>query len=422
MEKETSYIVGFDLGIKYAQISYAGPNGEEGEVKDIPACLCKRNEANQWFYGREAQKFYAGGKGELFENLTELVMSGEKVDVEEQETEPEELLALFIRKCLDALDFYKEGAKIRALVIAVNDLSPRMIEALEKVKAKTLTDIEDVYFEAKAESLFYYTIHQPKELWSYEVGVLDFSDGFLKLYRIVMNHKSKPVLTTIEEEVFEDMVIPDAFPGIMEKDLYLEHMDERLCGIMEKFLEGRIVTGIYLTGKVFEKEWYPKTLKLLCRNRRVFGGNNLYSKGACYGGREKVFPEERNGNYLYLGREKLKSNIGVIKMEQGRQLTEILLEGGVNWFDAEAEFVFMPGEDYHLPVVIVPPDGGKERIVPVVLPEFPGRDIKSLRFKCRLSMASEKELLVEIEDAGFGEFYQSTGRRFEETVFLGGGL
>lgn len=422
MEKETGYIVGFDLGIKYAQISYAGLEGEEGEVKDIPVCLCKRNGANQWFYGREAQKFFAGGKGELFENLTELVLSGEKTAVGEGETEPEELLALFIRKCLDSLPFHKEGAGIRALVITVNDLSPRMIDALEKVKEKTLTDIEDVWFEAKAESLFYYTIHQPKELWSYEVGVLDFSDGFLKTCRIKMNHKSKPVLTTIEEELYEDMVIPDAFPGIMEKDLYLEKMDERLCGIMEKFLEGRIVTGIYLTGKIFEQEWYPRTLKLLCRNRRVFGGNNLYSKGACYGGWEKVFPEERSGSYLYLGREKLKSNIGISRMEQGRQRTEILLEGGVNWFDAEAEFFFMPGEDYHLPVVVIPPDGGKERIVPIVLPEFPNRDKKSLKFKCRLSMVSEKELLVEIEDAGFGEFYAPTGRRFEETVSLGGAL
>lgn len=422
MERETSYIVGFDLGIKYAQISYMGLEGGEGEVNDIPVCLCKRNGANQWFYGREAQKFFAGGKGILFENLAELVLSGEKVVVEEQETDPEELLALYIRKCLDSLAFYKEGARVRALVIAVNDLSPRMIEALEKVKEKALADIEDVYFETRTESLFYYTIHQPKELWSYEVGVLDFSDGFLKTYRIKMNHKTKPVLTAIEEEVFEDMVIPDVFPGIMEKDLYLEKMDERLCEIVEKFLEGRIVTGIYLTGKIFEKEWYQRTLKLLCRNRRVFGGNNLYSKGACYGGWDKVFPEEKEGNYLYLGREKLKCNIGINRMEHGRQLTEILLEGGINWFDAEAEFFFMPGEDHHLPVVIVPPDGGRERIVPIVLPEFPNRDQKSLKFKCRLSMASEKELLVEIEDAGFGEFYAPTGRRFEETVSLGGGL
>lgn len=422
MEKGTGYIVGFDLGTKYAQISYTGMEGGEGEINDIPACLCKRNGTNQWLYGREAQKAAADGKSILFEDPAGLAASGKKVFVEEQETEPEELLSLFIGKCLDSLDFRRNGAAIRALVITVGELSRGMVEILGRIRKRTLSAIEDVYFEGKAESLFYYTIHQPKELWSYEVGVLDFSDGFLKLCRIVMNHKSRPVLTTIEEEVFEDVVMPDNFSGIMEKDLYLEQMDERLYGIMEKFLEGRIVTGIYLTGKVFEKEWYPRTLKLLCRNRRVFGGSNLYSKGACYSGWEKVFPEEKNGNYLYLGREKLKSNIGVVRMEQGRQFVEILLEGGVNWFDAETEFVFMPGEDYHLPIVIVPPEGGKERIVPVVLPEFPDRDKKSLRFKCRLSMVSEQELLVEIEDAGFGEFYRSTGRKFEETVFLGGGL
>ena len=50
-------------------------------------------------------------------------------------------------------------------------------------------------------------------------------------------------------------------------------------------------------------------------------------------------------------------------MEQGKTVREILLDGGTNWFEAAAEFDFMPGEDMHLPIALVPLDGGRERIV-----------------------------------------------------------
>lgn len=422
MDAEKNYVIGFDLGQRYAQISYVSFEGDEGDLYNIPVCLCKRNGANQWFYGEEALKFAATGKGTLVRGLAELVKKGEPVTVDDREMDPADLLALFVRDSLSRMGAYREGVGIKAIVLSVDELSPVMLEALKRVENSVMADFEGVYFEAKVESLFYYTIHQPKELWSYQVVVLDLSDGFLKVYRVEMNHRSKPILTTIEDSVYEDVFIPEEFPSIMEKDRYLEETDEKLCGLMESVLEGRVVTSIYLIGKDFEKEWYPKTLKLLCRNRRVFQGSNLYSKGACLGGMEKIAPGETAKSYLYLGREKLKADIGVVRMEQGKLVKEIMIKGGVNWFEAGAQFTFLPGEDYHLPIVVAPLDGSGERVVPVVLPEIKGRDIKSLKFLCRLSMKSEKELRVEIEDAGMGAFYKPGEKRYEEIISLGGSL
>lgn len=422
MEAENNYVIGFDLGKRYAQISYVSFEGDEGDLYNIPVCLCKRNGANQWFYGEEALKFAATGKGTLVRDLAELVKKGEPVPVDDREMDPADLLALFIRDSLSRMGAYEEGVGVKAMVLSVDELSPVMLEALKRVESAVMADFEGVYFEAKVESLFYYTIHQPKELWSYQVVVLDLSDGFLKLYRVEMNHKSRPILTTIEDSVEEDIVIPEEFPSIMEKDRYLEETDEKLYQLMEQFLEGQIVTSIYLIGKDFEKEWYPRTLKLLCRNRRVFRGSNLYSKGACLCGMEKIAPGETAKAYLYLGREKLKSDIGVVRMDQGKLVKEILIRGGANWFEAGAQFAFLPGEDYHLPIFIEPLDHSGGRVVPVVLPQIKGRDIKSMKFLCRLSMKSEKELRVEIEDAGMGAFYQSAGKRYEEIISLGGSL
>lgn len=421
MDSEKNYVIGFDLGHRYAQISYVSFEGDEGDVYNIPVCLCKRNGANQWFYGEEALKFAAEGKGTPVFDLVQLAEAGEPVVVDDREMDPVDLLILFVKNSLAGMGVYKEGAKVKVMVLSVDELTPAMLEVLKRIENSAMSDFEGVYFEPKVESLFYYTIHQPKELWSYQVGVLDFSDGFLKVFRVEMNHKSRPILTTVEDYIYKDITIPEKFDSIMEKDRYLEEMDDKLYALMEKFLEGQIVTSIYLIGKDFEKEWYPKTLKLLCRNRRVFQGSNLYSKGACLGGMEKILPGETAKAYLYLGKEKLKADIGVTRVEQGKKVTEIVMKGGINWFEAEAEFAFLPGEDRHLPIVIMPLDGGEERTVPVVLPEMKHRDSKSLKFICRLSMNAEKELRVEIEDAGLGAFYKPSGKKYEEIISLGGG-
>lgn len=421
MSETKNYVIGFDLGNEYAQISFVTFEEEEGDVYNIPVCICKRNGANQWFYGKEAQKFAASGKGSLVEGLLEAAVKEEVFKIDGQETDAADLLILFIRDCLSRLGVYKENAGIKALVISVDDLTPEMLRLLERVKS-ALKEFENIFFEPKEESLFCYTIHQPKELWSYEVGVIDFSEMYLKTCRVEMNQKSRPIVTTIDLKEYKEIKIPKEFPSIMEQDRYLEALDERVCKVMEEFLEGHIVTSIYLTGKAFEKEWYPKTLKLICRNRRVFSGSNLYSKGACLSGMDRIAPGENAKVYLYLGREKLKVNIGVLRMEQGKTVREILLDGGTNWFEANAEFTFMPGEDMHLPIALVPLDGSRERIVPVVLPEIKDRDLKSLRFKCQLSMKSENELSVVVEDIGLGMFYKPDGKKYEEIISLGGSL
>ena len=424
MSEERQYVIGLDLGKKYAQISYRYLDGEEGELTHILVCLCKRIGANQWFYGKEAQQFAASGKGTLIENLygKDSGHGDDGIMVEEQEMERGELLYLFVRYCLSQAKPYKEQAKGKSLVISVENLTDAMLSMLDLVRQKLKDEFEEIGFEPRVESLFHFVVHQPKEFRSYETGVVDFTHDHLETYRVEMNQKTRPVLTTISKQIFTKINIPKKFASLMDQDEYLRQLDEKLKNVMDEFLEGRIVTGVYLTGKALEKEWYPETTKLLCRNRRVFLDSALYAKGACLGALSKLGWEESKKEYIYLGEGKLKEHIGVVDMEQGKQTIKILLEGGCNWYEAKAEFLFMPGEDGHLPIVLKPLDGAKERIVPLILPEMKDRASKSLRFRCSLTMKSDQELLVRVEDEGFGDFYSPSGKKYEEVIFLGGSL
>ena len=71
-------VIGYDISTEYAQISYMGMSDnmpstvtltEGREDYNIPACLFKRGEVNQWFYGREALNYSSVEEGHMVDKL-----------------------------------------------------------------------------------------------------------------------------------------------------------------------------------------------------------------------------------------------------------------------------------------------------------------------------------------------------------------
>ena len=102
---------------------------------------------------------------------------------------------------------------------------------------------------------------------------------------------------------------------------------------VKEFCEGNYVSSIYLLGSAFEEQWYKESLKYMCQNRRVFLGNNLFSQGAAYGAKEKMLVSEAMSDFVFLGKDKVKSNVGVIACKEGKDTYVPLLEAGMNWYE-----------------------------------------------------------------------------------------
>ena len=85
------YLVGYDLGEEYSQISYISPGEHEAttlpmvpgtELYNIPTVLCKKIGSNQWYYGKEAIKRAEAGEGTLVDHLLSQARAGEMIEVE----------------------------------------------------------------------------------------------------------------------------------------------------------------------------------------------------------------------------------------------------------------------------------------------------------------------------------------------------
>jgi hypothetical protein len=234
-----------------------------------------------------------------------------------------------------------------------------------------------------------------------------------------MNHKTKPVVTMIHPQIHTNIARKNKFPSIMEKDKFYEQMDMDFYKLLTRYVEGNIMTSIYLVGEGFAGEWYQESLKFLCKGRRVFGGNNLYSKGACLAAGEKIQPSENASAYILLGRDKLKSNVGMRLLNGTDEEYEPILDAGTNWYEAKAELDFMLMEGNIIPIIITPMMEEEERVHEIIVNGFENRPKGTVRLHLSVWMQTDKEMTIRITDEGFGDFFPAGSKVWEEKVLLG---
>uniref|UniRef100_UPI00405762E3 DUF5716 family protein n=1 Tax=Acetatifactor sp. TaxID=1872090 RepID=UPI00405762E3 len=414
-------IVGYDLGNDYSQISYCIADSKVetlssvagAEYFNIPTVLCKRENVNQWFYGKEAIRYAEDNHGILVKNLVQLAVEGEEVQIEGKAFDPVALLTLFVKRSLGMLSPIVSPDKIDALMITCENLNHRMLEVLNQVVGGLKIKLGQVSFQSHTESFYQYMIRQSEELWIRQSLLCDYRDNTIRIYRMECNRRTMPIVAFIDKEQYsfpsyEPM--PEAESLRREK---MERMDGELLELMTKVCENRMISSVYLIGEHYSEEWMKESLRFLCKGRRVFQGSNLYSKGACYGMQERLSASDMGKSHVFLGNDKLKANIGMRILRRGTDSYYALLDAGVNWFEAEHTMECYLQESNEIELRITPLIGKNGKLARIVLDDL----AEGLtRLQIHLYLKEENRLVVEITDLGLGEIRMGTGHVWSEEI------
>lgn len=422
-----SVLVGYDLGEQYSQISYLVYGQEDVDTVatvvgtkqyNIPTMLCKRKGVNQWFYGKDAVKNADEEDMIPVEGLLSLARKGEEVTLDGESFDPAALLTLFLKRSMTLMNFIATVDKIDAIMFTVDELDDRMVEILSRASVNLGLRTTQIYFQSHTESFYYYMLHQSAELWNYQVLACEHDGMRLKTYRMECNKRTTPIVVLIEEQIYETLIIPEETEEETIKQDAYRLADERFLGILKKMCEGRIVSSAYLLGDGFRNEWNKESLQFLCHNRRVFQGNNLFSRGACYGLQEKLEPSEEGAKHVFLGKDKLKSNVGMNVLRQGKDSYYALLDAGENWYEASKKCEFLLAGEREISFVITPLTGKNIETKKMVLT---GTDISNApytRYRLEMTMSTPEIMRVTVTDLGFGEMFASSGQVWEESFEL----
>lgn len=420
-----SVLVGYDLEEGFAQISYRIYGQDEIETVatvagtkqyNIPVVLCKRKGVNQWYYGKDAVKNASSEDVLLVEDLVTLAKVGKMVELDGETYDPVALLTLFIKRSLMLLNFIAPVENIAAIMFTVDELDDRMVDVLAKAAVNLGLKTSKIYFQSHTESFYSFVLHQPVSLWAYQVLACEHDGRRLKTYRLECNKRTTPIVVLIEEGVYETLVLPAREEEeALKQDAYAL-LDERFLEILTKQCEGRIVSSVYLLGDGFKSGWDEKSLQFLCRNRRVFQGNNLFSTGACHSVYDKLEPDEQVGKYVFLGRDKLKANIGMEVLKRGEKSYFALLDAGINWYEAKKECQFLLGSEKSIPLVITPLNGKNVKTIEIPLDEMQDGGAPFTRYTMEMSMVSPQRIHMKITNMGFGELFPANGQVLEKEI------
>ena len=184
--------------------------------------------------------------------------------------------------------------------------------------------------------------------------------------------------------------------------------DRILADYMDMLLKKHVVSGIYLSGEGFYKEGWQKTLQIICRNRRVFKGNNLIVKGAAYGAKETFLPSTLD-SYLIACKGRTRVKITMALEYKGKDSNITLSNIGDYWYNARSKVECIMEKPTQAVFEIQDLIAHTRENFTLDLREFPQREPNTTRIEVDFKYIDEDKFEIQIRDLGFGEFFESSG-------------
>lgn len=413
MNEIRDLIVGIDFGRKSSQICYF--DRKAGEPRSIsmkvgasqyeaPTCLCRRVEQKDYCVGLEAEYFAREKGGIMIEDLYEICQREDTVQIEGEKKEPWELLAQFLGGMLKFLGIMDVARNIKGLVVTAQELSSVQVSNLHKAFEAMGIPAEKCVLLDYEESFYYYVMTQKKETWNRSVAWYAFTPGGVIFRKLTINGVTKPVLVRIEG--LEETTLP----------MDAEERDVQFFKFAQKTLGSELFSSVQITGEGFSQDWAQQSVKVLCyQKRKVFYGNNLFAKGACAAGKEKLENKSLK-NYRYMGESLVLADVGMEMRVMGSPMYYSLIEAGNNWYECRTECEFILDDTEELVFVVSTFEDPQKRRIGMMLPGLPHRPNKTTRLHLALEYISPSECQITVRDVGFGEMFPGTGKEWKETV------
>ncbi len=406
-------IVGMDLSRKESQICYYERGSRDavsapvkvGSTKvTFPTILCRVPDTGEWYYGLEAEYFAEQRNGILIDRLYDLCADGNTFSAEGETFTGGELLAVFLRQALTMLGITDIEKQLSGIMLTVPYLSKAFVRAIREAYRLLGIQRNRGWLQDYQESFYFHTLYQKPELWARKAGLFQFAEEDVTFFSLELNQRTKPVTASVTEG------------GTLRLPENPEEKDEKFRDFVRDSLGEDFFSSIFLVGEGFDRSWARGSLALLCRGqRRVFIGDNLFARGACFAAREKA--EEKNlKGYLYVGADLIRRNIGMEMKINGCPAYYPLVTAGVNWYEAEKEWELILDGAEELIFVVSSMDDGKRSRYSMALPGLPKRPDRTTRLRLHLEYDSPGRCQITAEDLGFGEFFPSSGKIWRETM------
>ena len=401
---------GLDINDKFAMLSFYQLNMEQpatistvagSEVFLIPTYIAKRRGMAQWFFGDEARRQVGLGLAVGVDHLYERALSREKIMLETEEYPAIDLFVIYLRKLLSMPVPLMRGSFLQKLTITVDDLSMDAKELFALVCQKLGIASGKMSLFDYRESFYYYVLNQSPSLFLHDVMLYNYDGNHLESFKLRRDQSFTPQIVHLDQREIGPL---------------FDNRDEAFMRIVTEDMEGQYISSVFLTGDGFDGDWLKKSLAVLCRDRRVFLGKNLFSKGACYAG--VIRDGKKDWPFLFIGDHELKVNVSLKVLDQNEMRFVTLLSAGDNWFDVKGECEVVLDGTKEVEFWIQRPDSRQASVELLELKDLPERENRTTRLRITVEPVSDRDVRIAIKDLGFGELVRSSGKIWEHEIHV----
>ncbi|MCI9075848.1 MAG: hypothetical protein HFH10_08610 [Dorea sp.] len=413
-------ILGLELNEEFCQISYYDREKHEPETLEaavdnyqIPLILGYMN--NRWLYGKEAKHLASVDERCTISELYGRAVRQERVNFAGQIRDAVWLLAKFLRLALEKFE------QIDYITFSVPKTDIDISKMLKGLGRFLGVPKERVFVQDFKESFCHYMFYQPKELWQYEAALFYCDRNEIRAYMLrklkTVSGRGADMFVTVDEVANAQMKELAAVYPVLNVDK-AKDADERFKAFIQSVFEKKVVSSVFLTGEGFENNWYPSSLKVLCNGRRAFIGNNLYSKGACYGSHRRMSDDDEMP--VYLDETKMMEQVCLRMRVHGKEGWYPIVEWGNHWYESDGQWEVLLEDTSDIEIHIESLATGELQAETVSLEGLPERNDYALRLSIETMFLDENTCKIRFRDIGFGEFYPATDFQTEKTIHLGG--
>ncbi len=410
-----AFYIGMDLCPDFTQLSYYNDIKREPESvsqlnnKDtylMPNILFYSTEKGKWYVGGEASEARFGEEGIIIDGIFENLGSNATVTVVDEEYTYPELFIKMVKLHVDSfLDRY-EDASIRKLVISIPEYNAEICKLLSRLYREMELPESAVEVTSHLDSGLYYIFNQDQELWNNSVALYDYSADGLDYYRVDIFRNRKPGIVSVVHEDYSSQMSM----AIYGNDIY--QMDADFARIAEYEMKKAYISSVFLTGVAFNNKWMKKSTAVLCQGRRVFVGQNIYTKGACYravGGEYREF-EDR---FFIETKENVLFDVG-ISLGDEKDTFYPIVSGGKQWYNIHGKVNVILDDTDTITIVYRSRHTDAEKREVVKIFGLPRRPNKTTKLSLEVEFENPTEGAMIIRDLGFGKLFPTTNKIYRK--------
>lgn len=410
-----AFYIGMDLCSDSTQISYYNDIKREPETVNqlnnketymMPNLLFYSKSTGDWYVGSEASEARFKEDGIILDELYKNARSEETIEVAGTIYTFRQLFLKMLKMHIDSFLYRYEGATVKKLVITIPEYNKDLFKVLGTFHKELDISAESVEITSHLDSGLYYIFNQSSELWVNSVALFDYSADGLNYYRIDITRGKTPEIISVVHEDYTAQFNMALFGG----DNIL--MDVTFAKIADYEMKKTYISSVFLTGLGFSEKWMNKSRNILCQGRRVFAGQNIYTKGACYkavGGEYEEFYKR----FFVETKENVVYDVGISSGEEEDKFIPIVL-GGRQWYNIHGRINIILDDTDKLTIIYRNRQSGEEVREVVKLHGIPKRPNKTSKFSVEVEFDDPHRGAVIIKDVGFGKLFPTTNKIYRK--------